>query len=401
MVTSKSSPARAEAIRQALPVTRHAAYPNTGTCGPLPEATAAAIERELGRELREGPSGMAGFLAFRDMQDAMRPVLARVLGCGAAEVALTHHTTEGMNFALHGITWRPGDEVVTSSVEHIGGLGPLYVLAERFGVHVVIADCAPTGERALEAVSAALTERTRAVVLSHVAYSTGYVLPVAEIAERAHAVGALVIVDGAQAAGAIPLDVQALGVDAYAAPGQKWLCGPEGAGTLYISARAIDSFGPSFVGGFSFESFDELGAYQFRADARRFETGSVFRPAVYGLDASVRWITDEVTLPWAFERIVELAAYCRRALEAIDGVTITTPPGRQAGLICFTFPDWEPEAVVEELADRNIVVRSIGRPAGLRVSTGFYNTEEEIDRLAAVLRELQGQEPRAPRVRFH
>jgi L-cysteine/cystine lyase len=170
---------------------------------------------------------------------------------------------------------------------------------------------------------------------------------------------------------------------------------------LYVAAAAAERIRPVFAGHGAFESFDELGAYTTRATGQRFEIGGVFRPTMLALAESVRWIMDDVTLDWAHVRIAEMAAYCRQALEGIEGVDIITPAGRQAGLVNFTYPGWEPAAVVEELADRRIIIRGIGRPVGLRVSTGFYNTEEEVDRLVAALRELQGVEPHAPRLTLH
>jgi len=360
-----------------------------------------AMARDEQRDLHEGRSNITAFLEFFDLLPVVRGRIATVLGCDAEEIALTHHTTEGVNFAVLGMTWHAGDEVITTNLEHIGGLAPLYLLEHRFGVRVRVVDCGETGERALEAIAEALSARTRAVVLSHVSYSTGSVLPVKEITRRAHTVGALVIVDGAQSAGAIPVDVRDLGVDAYAIPGQKWLCGPEGTGALYVARSASGQIAPTIAGGFSFESFDELGAYALHTDARRFETGGVFRAGIAGLNESLRWITEEVTLEWAYARIAALAEYCRRALEGLEGVDLITPAGRQAGLVNFTFPGWEPMAVMEEMADREIVIRGVDRPAGLRVSTGFYNTEQEVDRLVAALREVQRLEPHPPRVTFH
>lgn len=389
-----------DAVRRALPVTQRVAYFNAGTTGPLSRAAHDVLAQQTEREFTQGRGGIQNFLDYRDKLEAARVRMAQLLGCASGEVAFTHHTTEGMNFALWGLDWREGDEAVTTSVEHIGGLGPLYVLQGRHGIRTTIADCGPTGEGALEAISAALSERTRAVVLSHVAYSTGYVLPVAQIARRAHDAGAVVIVDGAQSGGALPLDMRALGVDAYAVPGQKWLCGPEGVGALFVADVAADKFGASFAGGHTFEMHDETGGFAIHADARRFETGTTYRPGMLALDASVRWLQDEVGVDWATERIAALAAHLRAALERVEGIEVLTPAGRQAGLTTFTFPGWEPRAAVEELADRGFVIRSIPRPACLRVSTGFYNTEDEIDRLIVALREIQNVAPHPPRVTF-
>ena len=147
-------------------------------------------------------------------------------------MAVNHGTTDGMNSAIHGIDWEPGDRAVTTRHEHPGGLGPLLVVRDRHGVELDLLDIGDGGdhERVVAAFDRAIDERTRAVVISHVLWSTGAVMPVRAIADVAHARGALVIVDGAQAAGAIPVDIAALGADAYAFPGQKWLLGPEGTG---------------------------------------------------------------------------------------------------------------------------------------------------------------------------
>src|SRR5262249_48027763 len=122
--------------------------------------------------------------------------------------------------------WRSEDEVLTSTVEHPGIVAPLHHLARRSGVS--LRTVAP------EAVAYAITDHTRLVAVSHVSFSTGACLPIAEIASAARDTGALLLVDGAQAVGALPVDVHALDVDAYAFPGQKWLCGPEGTGALYV-----------------------------------------------------------------------------------------------------------------------------------------------------------------------
>src|SRR5581483_6318529 len=193
--------AEIDAIRQAMPATQGQAYLNAGTTGPLPRVCYEAMQAATQREFERGRGGIQSFLEFRDQMEEFRARVARLYNCAPGEVAFTHHTTEGMNFALWGLDWREGDEAITTSVEHIGGLGPLYVLQTRRGITTTVVDCGPTGEGALAAIETALGPRTKAVVLSHVAYSTGYVMPLAEIARSAHDAGAVVIVDGAQSTG--------------------------------------------------------------------------------------------------------------------------------------------------------------------------------------------------------
>src|SRR5262249_43116750 len=155
-----------------------------------------------------------------------REAVAALLSCDPAEVALTHNTTEGMNIALMGLDWRPGDEVVTASTEHPGGLYPVYLLHQRYGVRIRMTEIGMPGGNPVEQLRAVLGPRTRAVVLSHVSWATGMVMPLEQLIELTHRAGALFICDAAQSCGMLPTRVSALGVDAYACSGQKWLCGP-------------------------------------------------------------------------------------------------------------------------------------------------------------------------------
>jgi L-cysteine/cystine lyase len=223
------------ALRQELPVVERQVYLNTGTAGPLPRRAAAAITAANERQLLDGRASFKVYMEeYFPLLDDVRARFARLLGADVGEIALTHHTTEGMNIATWGLNWQPGDEIVATTHEHEAGLLPAYAAARRFGLGVRVVDASGSADTVAAAVTAAISPRTRLVILSHVTFTTGAVLPVQAITEAAHRQGALVAVDGAQSAGAIPVDVHALGVDFYAVPGQKWLCGPEGVGALYV-----------------------------------------------------------------------------------------------------------------------------------------------------------------------
>ena len=385
-----------EQIRAAMPAVTAVAYLNTGTYGPLP---AVAHEAIVARERRDFERGRAGAGNMQEMiawKSEIRRNAGRVLGAPEEEIAFTHGTTYGMNYAIWALAWAPGDEIVVTNVEHIGGLATAYVLQERYGVKVRFAGCADPG-RAVDAIRAELSPRTRAVAFSHVAWGDGALLPVADITELAHRAGAVSIVDGAQSAGAIAVDVKALGVDAYAAPGQKWLCGPGSTGALYVATDALDRMSASFASHGSFAQFDESGSFTLQANARRFEMGSANIPVLLGFRAALNWLTEDVDLDWAYARIVELADYTRERLATVDGVTVVTPVGTRSGLTNFAFAGWDPAAVVEELNDRGVVIRSIKFPAGLRVSTGFYNDQGDVDRLVAALNDVRRLEPHPAR----
>ena len=172
-------------------------------------------------------------------------------------------------------------------------------------------------ERTLAALDAAIVPGTRLVSISHVAWTTGAVLPIARIAELAHARGALLAVDGAQAIGAIPVDVGALGTDFYAMPAQKWLLGPEGMAALHVAAPVLDRARQTFAGHFSYASHDLTGGGQPWPDGRRFETSGYGRAAVMGMARSIAWLSMYVGLDWVHRRGTGLARQAADRLAAI------------------------------------------------------------------------------------
>lgn len=380
--------ARLEAIRDAMPATRAVHYLNTGTCGPIPRVVHEVQAAHAAREFEAGRIRPGTWEAHAQTRADARRRLAALLGAGADEIALTHHTTEGMNIVALGLTWRPADEVVTTTQEHPGGHLPLAVLRLRYGVNVRYVDLGD-GDDAAGRILDACGPRTRLVAVSHVLWTTGAVLPVEEIARAARQRGIFVLVDGAQSAGAIPLDVGALGVDAYAVPGQKWLCGPEGTGALWVRRDAIPQVQPTFAGFATAAAYDFTGYFLPSPGAGRYETGSTHRPSWAGWVAGLGWLADEVGWAWIHDRIGRLAARARRGLAGVAGVTVLTPP-RHAGLVSFRVAGREPAAVVEALAAGGYLVRSIPDAGCVRVSNGFFNTEDEVDGLVAEVARLAG-----------
>ncbi|TMD29772.1 MAG: aminotransferase class V-fold PLP-dependent enzyme, partial [Chloroflexi bacterium] len=235
------------AVREALPATNAGIYLNTGSVGPLPRETARAMAEFSEHEMTLGRSSEADHLDALERMAEARAALAAILTADVGTVALTHSATEAMNVAAWGLDWEPGDRAVTTTLEHVGGLGPLLTLRDRRGIDLRLVDIGNGGDddATLAAFDRAIDDRTRLVVLSHVCWTTGAVLPVRAIADLAHARGALVLVDGAQAAGAIPVDVGALGADAYAVSGHKWLLGPDGLGALWAAESTIDRLRPT------------------------------------------------------------------------------------------------------------------------------------------------------------
>lgn len=383
-------------IRSELPAVTDCVYLNTGTCGPLPRSTVAAIQAEVEHELLHGRIDFDDLLRLMAVIDDVRARFARLLGAETGEIALTHHTTDGMNIGTWGLNWQPGDEIVTTTWEHEGGLMPAYVMARRRGVTLRVVDLG-TGEEAgdpawvVSQLEKAFTSRTRMLSISHVAWNTGACLPLAEIVQMAHQRDALVLVDGAQSAGAIPVDVRDLQVDMYAVPGQKWLCGPEGVGALFVRRDLLSVIQPTVVGFTSLwpdMQMDLTGEYKLSSDARRYEVGSIFRPGFFGMQASLRWLEEDVGWNWVYARIATLANQAAELLGDLPKVRVLTSENR-AGLVSFMVEGLQPEEIVQALADRRVRIRYLRHPHCLRASTGFYNTEDDlvrlVDGLAAVL----------------
>src|SRR3954468_9730104 len=214
------------ALRQQFPVLRGIAYLNSGTCGPIPTAAVSAAHSILQHAAQEG-RGRRHFERRQELAARQREAYALRLGCSPDDVALTSSTTDGVATALAGLELGPGDEIVTSDAEHPGVNGPLQAARDLRGVEVKAVPLAGGAD--------AVGPRTRAVVCSHVSWVTGETAPAA-----LSRLDVPVLLDGAQGVGAIPLDMEALGCDLYAGSGQKWLCGAEGTGMLYVSPAIRD-----------------------------------------------------------------------------------------------------------------------------------------------------------------
>ncbi len=384
------------AVRAALPAVEAGIYLNAGTAGPLPAETAAAMAEAAGWELRTGRAHEAHFEALEQRLEEARATLASVVGGGLDEIALRHSTSEAVTAAVWTLDWRPGDRAVTTTIEHIGGLAALYALRDRLGVEIGFADVGDGGdpERVVAAIEGALDERTRCVVISHVSWATGAVLPVAEVAALARARRVRVVVDGAQAVGAIPVSVADVGADCYAFAGHKWLLGPEGVAGLWIRPELAAEAAPIGGGWSNFLEPDIRGGAVFRADARRLDAVGWYGPAILGLARSVGWLAMVVGWDFVHRRGPVLARRLAERLAAVPGVTVVTPRERMATLVTFRVAGWSAEAVLEELARRIFVIaRTIPPLDAVRCSVGFYTTEAELDRVVETVELIAAHSP--------
>jgi L-cysteine/cystine lyase len=393
---SLPDPEKLAAVRTAIPSLAAGIYMNTGSVGPLPAETAAAMADMAAYERDVGRAHPDYFAEFMGRMAEARAGVAAVLGAEVASVALTHATTDGMNAATLLPDWRTGGRAVTTAHEHAGAVGPLIALRDRVGADVAFVDAGDDGddERTIAAFDDAITSDTRLVSISHVLWTTGAVMPVRAIVDIAHDRGALVVIDGAQAAGAVPFRFDDLGADLYAVSAQKWLLGPEGMGALVVDPAVVDRLVPSLGGWYSFEAVDGRGAAAWWSDARRFESTGFHRPSVVGMARSIGWLSMFVGLDFVHRRGQAMATAAADRLGSIPGVTVLTPRHAMATLVTFRIAGWPAQAALDELGSRIfLVARTIASLDALRLSVGFFTTDDELDRVAEAVELLAGHTP--------
>ncbi len=384
------------AVRAALPSLSAAIQLNTGSVGPLP-AEAAAAMAEL--EAYERDFGRAQIEYWHDSTqraDEARATVAAIIGGELDEVALTHAATDGMNIGTWAIDWHEGGRAVATCHEHVGAVGPLYSVCDRYGVDLAFAEFVgnASDDEILDQFDRLITPGTKLVSFSHVLWTSGLVMPVRRITDLAHERGALVLVDGAQAVGAIPTNMRDLGVDMYAIPGQKWLLGPEGLGAFWIKRELLGDAKGTFAGHSTFSSHDSRGNRVLQIDARRFQTVGFHRPSVLAFGRAIGWLAMYVGLEFVYRRGAEIAHRAHELLSAIDGVELLTPADRMAGLVSFRIRGWEIQAAMDELQARTFcIMRTLPLVNALRISIGFFTSEDEIDRFVDGVRLLAANTP--------
>jgi L-cysteine/cystine lyase len=354
----------AAALRAEFPVLERLAYLNAGTDGPIAAAAVAAAREELEAEVTNGRIH-AHFERRRALLTELREGYARVLGCPPEDLALATSTSDGLGRVLAGLDVGPDDEIVTSDQEHPGLIGPL-IAARRRGAAV---RAVPMRE-----LADAVGPRTTLVACSHVNWVTGETIPAA-LAQT----GVPVVLDGAQGAGAVRVDVRALGCAAYAASGQKWLCGADGTGMLYVAPEfraRVRVISPGYV---SFADASRGLESTLRDDGPAYDTPSLSREAVAFSLAALRVLETaglEAVQARAAAQAAELAqrlAETGRRVSARDESTLVS------------WEDGDPPATRQRLLDAGVAVRDLPGTPLLRASVGAWNDASDLDRLLTAL----------------
>lgn len=354
-------------------------YLNTGTLGPCRRDT---IEESLKiwEELESLPVKFYGKFGAESLAEKTRGVAAGFLGCDISEMLITNSTTSGMNAIAQGLRLKAGDRILTTDQEHGGGLLCWNYFARYYGV-IVDKINIPPGENNVELilkrVKDNLRKKTKLISVSHVFSSTGLRMPIAEISSLARANGALCIVDGAQAAGAIQVNVKKLGCHAYATSGHKWLMGPKGTGLLYLSKDAQDIIRPM--------QFEE--SYNTYNDGN----GVVNLACILGLGKAIEYL-ESIGISEIEEHNLSLRNRLYGKLKDLNNVTILSPgEGSLASpMLTLLLPDrFEKSSFVKMLFDKHkLSIRPTHKEFGfngIRFSLHIFNTEKEVDFVSEVM----------------
>ncbi len=363
--------------RAQFPVTREYAYLNTAAVAPLSSRAKTAMQRLVRDQVEHGA---AHYEAWFATYEACREAAARLIGAAPDEVALVPNTSAGLGTVAAGLRLAPGDNVVVPEREFPANVYPWMAIP---GIEV---RHAPKREGRLlaEDVAKVTDRRTRAVSVSFVDWLTGHRADLRSIGEAAHACGALFVVDAIQGLGALPLDVSECGVDALAADGHKWLCGPEGAGVLYVRREVRERVAPTRPSWLSVRHPTRFLRYDLAPapSARRYQDGTPNTCGIHGLRAALDLIL-EIGIEAISARVLALSALVRAGARERGLKLACEAEGAEASGITSLVLDDAP-SYASALERRKVLVAA--REGHLRVATHHFNDEEDVARLLEAFR---------------
>lgn len=354
------------------------------------------VDEVISHLRREAEIG--GYRAAAERADdlvAVKDALALLIGAQPTDLALVESATRAWTDFFYAVPLSAGDRILVTEVEYASNAIAALQRARSVGASVEVVPSSPAGEIDLEALHRMLDERVRIVSLVHAPTNGGLLNPVREVADLAHGVGALVLLDACQSIGQVRVDVRELGVDALSATGRKWLRGPRGTGFLYLRPELARSMEPAALDLHGAQWAEESG-YRLAPDASRFEFWECSVAGRLGLGAAVRYLLalgiDEVEAG-----VSARAEFARTELAALPRVTVRDLGGHRSGIVSFTVDGLDPNTAREVLADNKITVTVSGRGSTyldmtrrgldgvLRASPHYFNTFDDLERLVAAV----------------
>jgi selenocysteine lyase/cysteine desulfurase len=381
MATSLSSTATKSDLRELFPVTRNLVYLNHAAVGPLSIRAYEAMERFAADQRDHGALHWRQWYAE---YERLRESAARLINAAPDEIAILKNTSEGLSFVAEGYRWQRGNNVITTDLEFPSNFLPWKSL-ERRGVECRVIECRD-GAFTPEEVEKLIDAETRLVSISTVAFHNGFRADLDAIGAICRRRNVLFCVDAIQSLGAIPIDVRRSNISFLAADGHKWLCAAEGTAVFYARAADRDKLEVLEHGWMNVERRGKFinCSTDLLPDSRRFEAGSINTAGVYGLRAAIDLLLEIGSEQIALE-VVRIATLLAEGLESI-GYTVRSPRPVASGIIAAIPPKVEPNTLLRlhrKLEENGIITAP--REGMLRFSPHFYNDENEIERVLAVL----------------
>jgi len=325
--------------------------------------------------------------------DEARRKVAKFMGAKECQTIFTKNTTEAINMVALGMKWSKGDHIITSILEHHSNFLPWLRLRPK-GVEVSVIESDRQGILSPESIEDAMTEHTKLIAITHISNVFGSILNIQEIAKIAHENGAALLVDGAQSLGHMPVDVEKLDCDFLAFPGHKGLLGPPGTGVLYV--KHPDQLEPVYLGGGGIKSVTR-DSFELDESPACFEPGTPNIPGIIGLGAAVEYV-EKVGITDIEHHVTSLARDAASRLAELPNVEVYGPSER-AGVVSFNVASMDSHDVSMVLDEHGICTRSghhcampahqfLGIPGSVRASFALYNTQEEVDALVDVIKDI-------------
>jgi L-cysteine/cystine lyase len=378
--------------RQQFPALRNKHYFNYGGQGPLPQVALDAILEGYSTMQQDGPFTKKALDWVNEGIAQTRKTIATELSVTAETISLTDSVSTGCNIALWGLPWQKGDRLLITDCEHPGIVAATQELSRRYGV--VIDQCSVqatlNGGDPVGVIAEHVSPATRLVVLSHILWNTGQVLPLGPIiaACRHQNSNVLLLVDAAQSVGVLPLNLTDLDIDFYALTGHKWLCGPDGVGALYVRPALHEVLEPTFIGWRGIQTDAVGNPTGWKPDGSKFEIATSAFPLFRGLTAAMQLHQTWGTTKQRYARICQLSQQLWSNLQQISGVTCLRTNAPEAGLVSFTVQGQNHAALVQELANQTIMTRLIVNPNCVRACVHYLTLEPEIDKLSRIIATL-------------
>ncbi|MBW4693697.1 MAG: aminotransferase class V-fold PLP-dependent enzyme [Lyngbya sp. HA4199-MV5] len=378
--------------RAQFPGLANKAYFNYGGQGPMPQSALEAIYQSYAHIQQLGPFSGKSYDWVVDEATQTRAAIAAELGTTAPTITLTENVSAGCNIALWGIDWRSGDHLLLSDCEHHSVLASVQELQRRFGIDVSVCPLQATLNEGdpVAVLEQSLQPNTRLVVLSHILWNTGQLLPLQDMIAACHSYSShqpiRVLVDAAQSVGMIPLDLDALQADFYAFTGHKWWCGPEGLGGLYVRPEALEALHPTFAGWRSI-TVDRSGhPTGWKADGQRYEMATSAYPLYAGLRAAIALHQQWGTAQARYQRLQTLSQRLWQQLIELPDVLCLRSQPPETGLISFQLPGNSHRQLVQSLEATGFMIRVILNPDCVRACIHYLTLESEVDQLVAAVR---------------